>query len=50
MTSRHYRQGIIDWSKVLPAIKKKRRQKRLSEIEEPYDPSPLGMVKASFDF
>ena len=42
--------GIIDWSRVLPAIKMSSVRTAYLEIEEPYDPSPLGMVEASFDF
>ena len=42
--------GIIDWGKMLPAIKKSSVKTAYLEIEEPYDPSPLGMVKASYDF
>lgn len=40
-------QGIVDWSKVLPAIKKSGVTSAYMEIEEPYDPSPIGMVQAS---
>src|SRR5215475_2600471 len=40
-------QGIIDWSKVLPAVKKSSVQSAYLELEEPYDPSPIGMVQAS---
>jgi sugar phosphate isomerase/epimerase len=50
MTSAIIGKGIIDWSKVLPAIKKSSVKTAYLEIEEPYDPSPLGMVEASFDF
>ena len=39
--------GIIDWSKVLPAVKKSSVQTAYLELEEPYDPSPIGMVQAS---
>ncbi len=40
-------QGIADWSKLLPAIKKSAVKRAFMEIEEPYDPSPIGMVQAS---
>ena len=40
-------QGIADWSKLLPAIKKAAVKTAFLEIEEPYDPSPIGMVQAS---
>ena len=40
-------QGIIDWSKVLPAVKKSSVQSAYLELEEPYDPSPIGMVQQS---
>jgi sugar phosphate isomerase/epimerase len=40
-------QGIVDWSKVLPAVKKSGVQSAYLEIEEPYVPSPIGMVQAS---
>ena len=40
-------QGIIDWGKVLPAIKKSSVQSAYLELEEPYDPSPIGMVQQS---
>lgn len=39
--------GIIDWSKVLPAIKKSSVTSAYLELEEPYDPSPIGMVQQS---
>ncbi|HKQ45026.1 MAG TPA: sugar phosphate isomerase/epimerase [Rhizomicrobium sp.] len=40
-------QGIVDWGKVLPAIKKSSVASAYMEIEEPYDPSPIAMVQAS---
>src|SRR5882757_1725404 len=40
-------QGIVDWGKVLPAIKKSSVASAYMELEEPYDPSPIGMVQAS---
>jgi len=43
-------QGIVDWSKVLPAVKKSSVTSAYLEIEEPYDPSPVGMVTASAAF
>jgi sugar phosphate isomerase/epimerase len=39
--------GIVDWSKVLPAVKKSSVTSAYLELEEPYDPSPIGMVQAS---
>lgn len=39
--------GIIDWSKLLPAIKKSSVTSAYLELEEPYDPSPIGMVQQS---
>jgi len=40
-------QGIVDWAKVLPAVKKSSVTSAYLELEEPYDPSPVGMVAAS---
>ena len=45
--SRQVVPGIIDWSKVLPAVKKSSVKTAYLEIEEPYDPSAIGMVTAS---
>ena len=42
--------GIIDWNKVLPAIKKSSVTSAYLELEEPYDPSPIGMVQQSAAF
>ena len=42
--------GIVDWSKVLPAVKKSSVTSAYMELEEPYDPSPIGMVQASAAF
>jgi sugar phosphate isomerase/epimerase len=42
--------GIIDWKTVLAAAHKTRVERAFLEIEEPYDPSPLEMVKQSFDY
>ncbi|HEY4078393.1 MAG TPA: sugar phosphate isomerase/epimerase [Rhizomicrobium sp.] len=42
--------GIIDWKTVLAAAHTTRIERAFLEIEEPYDPSPLQMVKQSFDF
>src|ERR1700761_6798452 len=42
--------GIIDWKAVLTAAHKTRVERAFLEIEEPYDPSPLEMVKQSFDY
>jgi sugar phosphate isomerase/epimerase len=42
--------GIIDWKTVLAAAHKTKLERAFLEIEEPYDPSALEMVKQSFDF
>jgi sugar phosphate isomerase/epimerase len=42
--------GIIDWNKVLPAIKRSSVTSAYLELEEPYDPSPIGMVQQSAAF
>jgi sugar phosphate isomerase/epimerase len=42
--------GIVDWSKVLPAVKKSSVSSAYMELEEPYDPSPIGMVQQSAAF
>jgi sugar phosphate isomerase/epimerase len=42
--------GLIDWTSLLAAARKAAVSKAYLEIEEPYDPSPLGMVEASFNF
>jgi sugar phosphate isomerase/epimerase len=42
--------GIIDWPSVLAAAHKTRLERAFLEIEEPYDPSAMEMVKRSFDF
>jgi sugar phosphate isomerase/epimerase len=42
--------GIIDWKTVLAAAHKTKVERAFLEIEEPYDPSPLEMVKQSFDY
>jgi sugar phosphate isomerase/epimerase len=47
MTSAIIGQGIVDWGKVLPAVKKSSVTSAYMELEEPYDPSPIGMVQAS---
>ncbi|HKY17443.1 MAG TPA: sugar phosphate isomerase/epimerase [Rhizomicrobium sp.] len=43
-------QGIVDWTKVLSAAKKSSVKVGYLELEEPYDPSPLGMVAASYAY
>jgi sugar phosphate isomerase/epimerase len=40
-------QGIVDWSKVLPAVKNSAVTSAYLELEEPYNPSPIGMVQQS---
>ena len=42
--------GIVDWNKVLPAVKKSSVTSAYLELEEPYDPSPIGMVQQSAAF
>ena len=42
--------GLIDWTALLAAARKAAVSRAYLEIEEPYDPSPLGMVEASFNF
>jgi len=42
--------GIIDWKAVTAAIHKTKVERAFLEIEEPYDPSALEMVKQSFVF
>ena len=42
--------GMIDWKTVLAAAHKTKVERAFLEIEEPYDPSPLEMVKQSFDY
>jgi sugar phosphate isomerase/epimerase len=42
--------GIIDWKAVLAAAHKTKVERAFLEIEEPYDPSALEMVKQSFDY
>jgi len=42
--------GIVDWGKVLPAVKKSSVSSAYMELEEPYDPSPIGMVQQSAAF
>jgi sugar phosphate isomerase/epimerase len=50
MTSAIIGKGIIDWKAVLAAAHKTKLERAFLEIEEPYDPSALEMVKQSFDF
>jgi sugar phosphate isomerase/epimerase len=40
--------GIIDWKKLIPAIHKTKVERAFLEIEEPYVPSPIEMVRQSF--
>jgi len=42
--------GIIDWKAVLAAAHKTKVERAFLEIEEPYDPSAMEMVKQSFDY
>lgn len=42
--------GMVNWTAVLAAARKSAVTRAYLEIEEPYDPSPLGMVKASYEF
>jgi sugar phosphate isomerase/epimerase len=41
-------QGIVDWKKLLPVIHKTKVERAFLEIEEPYVPSPMEMVRESF--
>ncbi len=50
MTSAIIGRGIVDWKKIRVAAHKSKVERAFLEIEEPYDPSPLGMVKASFEY
>ncbi len=50
MTSAIIGQGIVDWKKIRAAVRKTKVERAFLELEEPYDPSPLGMVKASFEY
>lgn len=40
--------GIVDWDKVLPALHKTRVTRAYLEIEPPYFPSAMAMVRASY--
>ena len=42
--------GMVNWTAVLAAARKSAVTRAYLEIEEPYNPSPLGMVKASYEF
>jgi sugar phosphate isomerase/epimerase len=42
--------GLVKWTEVLAAARKAAVSNAYLEIEEPYNPSPLGMVEASFKF
>jgi sugar phosphate isomerase/epimerase len=42
--------GMVDWKVVLAAARKTRVERAFLEIEEPYVPSPLEMVRESFDY
>jgi len=50
MTSAIIGKGIVDWGRVLPAARKASVQSAYLELEEPYDPSPLAMVRASYEY
>lgn len=50
MTSAIIGKGIIDWTRVLAAARKASVRNAYLEIEEPYDPSPLEMVRASYAY
>jgi sugar phosphate isomerase/epimerase len=43
-------QGIVDWKKLLPAVHRTKVERAFLEIEEPYDPSALEMVRQSFAY
>jgi sugar phosphate isomerase/epimerase len=42
--------GIVKWDQVLAAAKKTRVERAFLEIEEPYDPSAMEMVKQSYEY
>lgn len=42
--------GVMDWKSTLAAARKAAVSRAYLEIEEPYNPSPLGMVEASFNY
>jgi sugar phosphate isomerase/epimerase len=42
--------GIVDWTRVLAAARKASVHNAYLEIEEPYDPSPMEMVRASYAY
>lgn len=42
--------GMVNWTAVLATARKSAVSRAYLEIEEPYNPSPLGMVKASYEF
>lgn len=42
--------GMVDWKATLAAARKSSVRRAYLEIEEPYNPSPLGMVEASFKY
>jgi len=42
--------GMVKWDEVLAAARKASVSNAYLEIEEPYNPSPLAMVEASFKF
>jgi sugar phosphate isomerase/epimerase len=42
--------GLVDWKATLAAARKAAVSRAYLEIEEPYNPSPLGMVEASFNY
>ncbi len=42
--------GLVDWKATLAAARKAAVSRAYLEIEEPYNPSPLGMVEASFKY
>lgn len=42
--------GLVNWTDVLAAARAAAVSRAYLEIEEPYDPSPLGMVEASYNY
>jgi sugar phosphate isomerase/epimerase len=50
MTSAIIGKGMVDWARVLPAARKASVNSAYLELEEPYDPSPLEMVRASYEY
>ena len=50
MTSAIIGKGIVDWVRVLPTARKASVSSAYLEIEEPYEPSAMAMVRASYAY